>query len=254
MAKKKYICDVSLHDLLEAGCHFGHQARRWHPKMRPYLYAKKEGIHIFDLVKTKAGLEQACEYMYDQAKQGKLILMVGTKRQAKEVVKQAALRCGTLYVTERWLGGTLTNFQQISSNISRLQKLKDLIGTREYKQYTKKEQLLIRREIKRIERFISGLTSMDRLPDVLFVVDTKREQVAVQEANKLGIPVVGIVDSNANPELVDIVIPANDDAIKSVQLIVNKIAEAILAGKQLAQKSADKAEKAKDKKDKSGKK
>jgi len=235
------VIKVSLNELLEAGCHFGHQARRWHPRMRPYLYAKREGIHIFDLVKTKEGLEEACQYMYEAAAQGKRICMVATKRQAQAFIRDSAQQAGVAYVTERWLGGTLTNHDQIKSRKDRLTELKRQRETGELKKLTKKEQLLIDREINKLDRFLGGLMIYDDKPEVLFVVDTRREKVAVEEANKAGVKVVGIVDSNADPSGVDYVIPANDDAVKSVQLIVSKITESIIEGKQQYAKKVAKA-------------
>lgn len=234
------VIEITLNELLEAGCHFGHQARRWHPRMRPYLYAKREGIHIFDLVKTKEGLEESCQYMYEAAAQGKRICMVATKRQAQAFIRDSAKQAGVAYMTERWLGGTLTNYDQIKSRMNRLTELKQQRDTGQLKKLTKKEQLLIDREINKLERFLGGLMIYDDKPEVLFVVDTRREKVAIEEANKAGVTVVGIVDSNADPSGVDYVIPANDDAVKSVQLIVNKISEAIVEGKHQYAKKAEK--------------
>lgn len=221
--------EVSLKDLLEAGCHFGHQARRWHPKMKPYLYAKREGVHIFDLVKTKQGLDEACAYLNKAASDGKRIAMISTKRQAQNIVKDAAKRAGVGYVTERWLGGTLTNYVQIRTS---LQKLRDWKkgGTAEDARLTKKERLLKQRAMAKVERFLGGLMIYDDIPEVLFVVDTRREKVAIDEAVLKGVPVVGVVDSNCDPTDVDVVIPANDDAVKSIQLIVRSVTEAIIDG------------------------
>ncbi len=217
---------ITLKELLEAGCHFGHQTVRWNPKMKPYIFEAREGIHIFDLVKTKEGLEAACAFVKATASQGKKILFVGTKRQAKEIIEKTAKKAGMPYVSERWLGGTLTNFEQIQKSLEKLETLKKEKEESKYKEYTKKENLLIDREIVRLEKFFGGLTSLEKLPEALFVVDVKTEAGAVQEASRKEIPVVGIVDTNSDPDLVDYVIPGNDDAQKSIELIVGVIGDA----------------------------
>lgn len=218
---------VDLKQLLEAGCHFGHQSRRWNPAMSKYIYSTRDKVHIFDLAKTKEGLEKACEFLRGVVKGGGTILFVGTKRQAKEIVTEAAKKAGMPYVTERWLGGMLTNFNQAGKSLRRLKDLKEQKERGELKKYTKKEQLLLDREIAKLERFFGGISQMARMPDAVFVVDTHKEEVAVKEANIMKIPVVGIVDTNGDPDLVDYVIPANDDAVKSIELVVNEITEAI---------------------------
>lgn len=225
---------VTLQQLLEAGCHFGHQARRWHPAMAPYIYTTRDRVHIFDLVKTKEGLEKAAAAAYATAGQGQ-ILFIGTKRQAKDIVAAAAKRVAMPYVTQRWLGGTLTNFDQIQGRIKKLRDLRVQREAGELKKYTKKEQLLIDRQIAKLEKFLGGMESMSDRPAAVFVVDTHREEVAVREAVKMGIPVVGIVDTNSDPTLVDYVIAANDDAVKSIELIVNEIASAISNAKSKVQ-------------------
>jgi len=224
--------EVSLKDLLEAGAHFGHQARRWNPKMKRYIYGERGGVHILDLVQTKKGLDEACEFVKKLTGEGKIILFVGTKRQAAGIVKDQAVKAGMPYLTQRWVGGLLTNWREISKRIKKLHEMKEKREKGEYKVYTKKEQLLLDREIAKLEKFLGGVANLEKLPDALFVVDTHREEVAVLEANRMGIPVVGIVDTNADPEIVDWVIPSNDDAVKTVELVVRSIADAIETGTQ----------------------
>jgi small subunit ribosomal protein S2 len=222
--------EVSLEELLEAGCHFGHQSRRWNPKMKPYLYAKKEGVHIFDLEKTAAGLKQAMSFVRDLATQGKKVVFVGSKRQASAVIKEEAQKAGMPYVNLRWLGGTITNWEQIKTRIDRLKELEEKKQKGEFKNYTKKENVLIDREIDRLNRFVGGLRSLTGLPEAIFVVDVKKEVAAVREARQKNIPVIAVADSNADPDQIDYVIPANDDAVRSIQLIVAKIARAVIDG------------------------
>jgi small subunit ribosomal protein S2 len=218
---------ISLKELLEAGCHFGHQSSRWDPKMKPYIFTARDGIHVFDLAKTKEGLEAACAFAKETAANGGKIIFVGSKRQAKEVIKEVAQSVGMPYVSERWLGGTFTNWEQIKERISRLKDLKEKREKGEFKKFTKKERLLIDREIARLEKLFGGVIDLEDLPEAIFVVDTKRELAAVKEANKRDIKVIGLVDTNSDPDLIDYVIPANDDAVKSIELIVRKIGEAI---------------------------
>ena len=214
--------EVTLKDLLEAGCHFGHQSRRWNPAMKKYIFGERGGVHIFDLVKTKEGLEAAIEFA-----KGKTILWVGTKRQAQEIVKAAAVKLGMPYMVQRWLGGILTNFGQMQKRVYKLKDLKAKRESGELKKYTKREQLLIDREIAQLEKFLGGVADMDKLPDALFVVDTHKEEVAVREANRMGVPVIGMVDTNGDPARIDYIIPVNDDAVKSIELVVNAVASAI---------------------------
>ena len=221
------MADVSLQQLLEAGCHFGHQSRRWNPAMAGYIYTTRDKVHIFDLVKTKQGLDQAAKFAKQLVSEGKQVLFVGTKRQAQEIATEAAKRAGMPYVTERWLGGTLTNFDQINRRIVKLKELREQRAGGELKKYTKKEQLLIDKEIAKLERFLGGLETMPAKPAALFVIDTHRENVAVREAVKMGIPVIGMVDTNGDPGLVDYVIPVNDDALKSIELVVGAMADAM---------------------------
>ncbi len=219
--------DITLQQLLEAGCHFGHQSRRWNPVMKRYIFGERDGVHIFDLVQTKAGLDEAVEFVRKLSKEGKVVLFVGTKRQAQEAVKQEAVRTGMPYVVQRWLGGMLTNFPQMQKRVHKLKELKSKREGGELKKYTKREQLLIDREIAQLEKFLGGVVDMDKLPDALFVVDTHKEEVAVREANRMGILIIGMVDTNGDPARVDYIIPVNDDAVKSIELVVKAVAEAI---------------------------
>jgi len=241
--------DISLKELLEAGCHFGHQTVRWHPKMKPYIFAARDGIHIFDLVKTREGLAGASEFIAKTIKEGGKALFVGTKRQAKEAVLKTAKKLGQPYVVERWLGGTLTNWDQIKKRIERLSEMKEKREAGEYKEFTKKERLLLDREIARLEHFFGGIASLEDLPDAIFIVDTKKQKAAVAEAAKKEIPIVAICDTNSNPDKIDYVIPANDDAQKSIELILSKIKEAVLeeetTKKRKKEKGSQKSSKAK---------
>ncbi|OIN88728.1 30S ribosomal protein S2 [Candidatus Beckwithbacteria bacterium CG_4_10_14_0_2_um_filter_47_25] len=222
---------ISLEELLEAGCHFGHQGRRWNPKMKPYIYAKKEGVHIFDLEKTAAGLARAMVFVRDLVSEGKKIVFVGTKRQAAPIIAEEAVKAGLPFINMRWLGGTITNWEQIKKGITRLSELETKKQKGELKKYTKKENVLFNREIDKLNRFVGGLRSLTDLPAAIFVVDVKKEIAAVREARKTGISVVALVDSNTDPDLVDYVIPANDDAVRSIKLIVSKLAQAAQDGK-----------------------
>ena len=221
--------EVTLKELLEAGVHFGHQTRRWNPRMKPYIFGKRNGIYIVDLQKTVALFREAVEFVHDLGVRGKQILFVGTKRQAAEAITEEARRCGQFFVTHRWLGGTLTNYVTIKGSIQRLKELEARLGD-EDSPLTKKEKLRLDREREKMHRNLSGIRDMEGLPDVLFVVDPKREDIAVAEANKLGIPVIAIVDTNCDPELIDFVIPGNDDAIRSIRLFASRIADAYLEG------------------------
>lgn len=222
--------DLSLKDLLESGAHFGHQVNRWNPKMQPYIYGAREGVHIFDLVKTKEGLEKAAQFLKGVAGGGGIILWLGTKRQAQAVVKETAAKLSNPYIVQRWIGGLLTNFAQVRKSHDRMVDLKSKKASGELSHYTKKENLLIDREVQRLEKFFGGLDGLTKLPDVLVVVDTHREDTAVREANRVNVPVVGIIDSNADPDKVAYGIPANDDAVKSVELIVRYLGEAVAEG------------------------
>jgi small subunit ribosomal protein S2 len=220
--------------LLEAGVHFGHQTRRWNPKMRRYIYGERGGIYVIDLEKALAGLEEAYTFTRDVVRGGGTILFVGTKKQAQDVVAQEAGRVGMPYVNTRWLGGMLTNFQTIFQRLRRLVELREMERSGAFEFLPKKEVLKLRREKEKLERNLSGIQDMERLPAAVFVIDTKKEHIAVVEANKLGIPVVAIVDTNCDPDEVDYVIPGNDDAIRSISLVTKVLAEAIREGQAMA--------------------
>ena len=221
---------VTLEQLLEAGAHFGHQTRRWNHKMAPYIYASHNGVHIFDLAKTRESLLVACDAVKKVVASGGVVLFVGTKRQAKDFVTEAAKAVGMPYVTNRWLGGMLTNFEQIRRSVKKLEDLRKGMAAGEFDSHTKKERILIDKEIARLERILGGVETLKKLPDLMFVVDTHEERLAVHEANMLGIPVVGIVDTNADPTIIEYPIPANDDAARSVELLVEFAKESIEEG------------------------
>jgi small subunit ribosomal protein S2 len=234
--------EVTMKELLEAGVHFGHQTRRWNPKMKPYIFGKRNGIYIIDLQKTLKLVQEAADFVHDLGLEGKRILFVGTKRQAQEAIAEEARRCGEFYVTHRWLGGTLTNFVTIRASIQRLKEIEQKLGD-ESSGMTKKERLRLEREREKMSRNLDGIREMTSLPDAMFVVDPKKEDIAVAEANKLGIPVVAIVDTNCDPELIDYLIPGNDDAIRAIRLFASRMADAYLAGSgQLEQTKADQGE------------
>jgi small subunit ribosomal protein S2 len=228
------VVEITMQELLEAGVHFGHQTRRWNPKMKPYIFGKRNGIYIIDLAKTLRMFREVSEFVEKLGRDGRRLLFVGTKRQAQEVVGQEAKRCGQFWVTHRWLGGTLTNFVTIRQSIEKMldieARLSDESGV-----HTKKERLRMERERERMNRNLEGVRDLEALPDALFVVDPKKESIAVAEANKLGIPVIAIVDTNCDPELIDYVIPGNDDAIRTIRLFTGKIADAYLAGSERLQ-------------------
>jgi small subunit ribosomal protein S2 len=221
---------VSMKALLESGVHFGHRTNKWDPRMKPFIFTERNGIHIIDLQQTVKLLNQAYTLIRDKVSEGGTILFVGTKRQAQETIMDEATRCGMPYVTERWLGGTLTNWSTISQRIQELERLENLRDSGEINRLTKKEGLLIERDIARLERRLSGIRDMKRLPDLLFIVDVCREDAAVHEANLLNIPIVAMVDTNCNPNDIDYIIPSNDDAIRAIKLLVAKVADAVLEG------------------------
>ncbi|NMB57136.1 30S ribosomal protein S2 [Candidatus Beckwithbacteria bacterium] len=223
-------------EMLEAGVHFGHQAKRWHPKMAPYIWQNRDGVHIFDLIKTSNLLAQACEAVKKEMQEGKTIVFVGTKRQASDIVKTHAQRAGVGYITTRWPGGTITNWEQMKKRIERYKTLKEGLPKGEFKHYTKKERVILEKEMLRLERMFGGLTDLKNIPDSLFIIDTLREKTAIREAKTKNIKIYAILDSNADPSLVDYVIPGNDDAKKSIEFLVTKFADAVLEGRQLAQK------------------
>nr|YP_009398679.1 ribosomal protein S2 [Kuetzingia canaliculata]ARW67865.1 ribosomal protein S2 [Kuetzingia canaliculata] len=224
---------VSLEELLEAGVHFGHQSRRWNPKMFPYIYTERNGIHIIDLVQTAQLLNDACQSIKQFSRSGKTFLFLGTKRQAAGIIAREAIRSNSFYVNQRWLGGILTNWVTIKSRVDRLNELeeKDKDGLIDI--LPKKESSVMRKELERLRKHLNGIKNMQKLPDLVIVVDQKKEMTAIQECIKLGLPTVCMLDTNCNPEIVDIPIPANDDAIRSIKLVISKIADAILEGKNL---------------------
>ena len=223
---------VAMKQLLEAGVHFGHQTRRWDPKMAEYIFQARNGIHIIDLQKTSKKLDEAYAFLKEQAEEGKTVLFVGTKKQAQECVKEAAEKCGMYYVDQRWLGGMLTNFDTIQKRIQRLKDLETMEQDGTFDVLPKKEVILLKKEMEKLEKNLGGIKEMDKLPGVIFLVDPKKERIAILEAKKLNIPVVGIVDTNCNPEDLDYPIPGNDDAIRAVKLIADVMANAVIEGKQ----------------------
>lgn len=224
---------ISMKALLESGVHFGHRTHKWHPAMKPYIFTERNGIHIIDLQKTVKALQQACNVVRDTVANGGTVLFVGTKRQAQETIQDEAIRAGMPYVTARWLGGMLTNWRTIRSRINELERLERMRDQGEFNRLTKKEALILNRQIERLETLLGGIRQMTRLPDLLFVVDVRREATAIHEANLLNIPVIALVDTNCDPRNVDYVIPSNDDAIRAIKLLVSKIADAALEGKAM---------------------
>lgn len=236
------MAEIVIKDILEAGVHFGHRVSRWNPKMRPYIHGKRNLIHIIDIKETVRGLLRAKKYLSQVASQGSLILFVGTKRQAADPIQQVAERCGMPYVKERWLGGTLTNFRTIRSRLKRLEELENLDTTGAIATYSKKRQSTLHREYKKIHRNLSGMRDLNRLPEALLVVDPRKEGNAVKEARILGIKVVALIDTDSDPDMVDLPIPGNDDSIRSIDLILQQLGDAIIEGKsKLPQEAKDKA-------------
>ncbi|MBQ8783168.1 MAG: 30S ribosomal protein S2 [Clostridia bacterium] len=234
---------VSMKQLLEAGVHFGHQTRRWNPKMAPYIFTERNGIYIIDLQKTVKKLEEAYMVVRDVAANGDEILFVGTKKQAQDSVKEEAIRCGMPYVNARWLGGMLTNFNTIQRRIKRLAQLKTMEADGTFDMLPKKEVIKLNLEIEKLEKFMGGITEMKKQPAAMFIVDPRKERIAVAEAHRLGIPIIAIVDTNCDPDEIDYVIPGNDDAIRAVKLIVGAMADAVIEGRQ-GEQSAPEAEEA----------
>lgn len=245
---------VTMKQLLEAGVHFGHQTRRWDPKMKPYIFTQRNGIYIIDLQKTIKMLDDAYNYVKAVAQNDGVFLFVGTKKQAQEAIKEEATRAGQYYVNQRWLGGTLTNWTTIQSRVKRLKQLKAMSEDGTFDLLPKKEVALLTKKMDKLQRFLGGIEDMPRIPDVMFVVDPKKEKIAVHEANKLGIPVVAMVDTNTDPTPIDVIIPANDDAIRAIRLIAGAMADAVIEGKQgeddenVEQEMADKAAESNDEK------
>lgn len=236
---------ITMKQLLEAGVHFGHQTRRWNPKMAPYIFTERNGIYIIDLQKTVYKIDEAYEFLVEVAKSGKSVLFVGTKKQAQAAMQDEAARCGEYFVNERWLGGMLTNYKTISQRIKRLAEIKAMEEDGTFEKLSKKEVTGLQKEAEKLEKYLGGIKAMRGMPGAMFVVDPKKEKIAVKEARILGIPVVGMCDTNCDPDDVDYVIPANDDAIRAVKLIAGKMADAIIEGKQgesYAEAAAEEAE------------
>ena len=229
---------VTMKELLEAGVHFGHQTKRWNPKMKEYIFGERNGIYIIDLQKTHRLLQEALEHVQELAAQGRTILFVGTKRQAQEAVAQEAQRCGMPYVNERWLGGLLTNFVTVRKSLDRLKELEMVAGDVRQERLTKKELARLEKERLKLEKNLLGIKGMKSVPDVVFVIDTRKEGIAVKEARKLKVPVIGIVDTNCDPDEVDYVIPGNDDALRAIKLFAGRMADAVLAGRGLREARA----------------
>ena len=227
---------VTMKELLEAGVHFGHQVRRWNPKMKEYIFGERNGIYIIDLQKTQRMFREAITFVTNTIAEdrGKTVLFVGTKRQAQDAIREEAERCGQYYVNQRWLGGLLTNFQTVQKSIKRLRDLEAMQTDGRYEKLTKKERIKLDREREGLNKNLSGIKAMGRLPDVVFIIDVRKEEIAVAEANRLGIPIVAVVDTNCSPEGIDYVIPGNDDALRAVRLFASRIADSILDGQQIA--------------------
>ncbi|MFW6001582.1 MAG: 30S ribosomal protein S2 [Halanaerobium sp.] len=235
---------VNMKQLLESGVHFGHQTKRWNPKMEPYIFTERNGIYIIDLQQTVKLIDDAYNFVKEEAAKGKTVLFVGTKRQAQETVKKEAERCGMPYVNQRWLGGMLTNYNTIKKRIDRLNELEEMEEEGIFEVLPKKEVIELNKEHDKLERFLGGIRDMNGLPDVIFITDAKKEDIAVAEAIKLDIPIVSILDTNCDPDLIDYVIPGNDDAIRAVKLITSVISDAVLAGKQGRQEAQAQEEQA----------
>ncbi|MGL5269767.1 MAG: 30S ribosomal protein S2 [Selenomonadaceae bacterium] len=223
---------ISMKQLLEAGVHFGHQTRRWNPKMAPYIFTERNGIYIIDLQKTVKKVDEAYNFLRSVAEAGETVLFVGTKKQAQEAVKEEAIKADMYYVNERWLGGMMTNFQTIQKRVKRLKELEAMEEDGTFEVLTKKEVLALRHEMEKLQKFLGGIKKMNKLPGALFIVDPRKERIAVAEAKKLGIPIVAIVDTNCDPDEIDYVIPGNDDAIRAVKLLTARMADAVIEGRQ----------------------
>ncbi|MDW8303319.1 MAG: 30S ribosomal protein S2 [Acidobacteriota bacterium] len=226
---------VTMKELLEAGVHFGHQVRRWHPKMKEYIFGARNGIHIIDLQKTQKLFRDALTFVQEVfiKNPNATVLFVGTKRQAQDAIREEAERCGMFYVNNRWLGGLLTNFQTVQKSINRLKELEEMRQDGRYEKLTKKERLRLDRQLEKLEKNLKGIKEMKKLPDIVFIIDVKKEEIAVREANRMGIPIVAVVDTNCSPEGIDYVIPGNDDALRAVRLFASRIADAVIEGRQV---------------------
>lgn len=227
----------SLVEMLKAGVHFGHQGSRWHPKMQPYIFGSRNGVHVIDLEKTQEELEKTLNYLKTLASQGKVVLFVGTKRQARELVKSAAEACGMPYVIERWIGGLLTNFEEFKRRLKKYKSLKEQIVSGEIMKYTKKEQSTLKKKLEKMDKYLSGLVMLEKLPDVLYIADLRVEKTAVTEARKVGVPIAAVCDTNVDPTKATYIIPANDDAVNSIKMMADLVAQAINTGKQEFEKS-----------------
>lgn len=234
---------ASMIELLEAGVHFGHQTQRWNPKMKPYIYGARNGIYVIDLRKTTDLLDEAYALVRDYAAKGKNVLFVGTKKQAAEVVAEEAKRSGAYFINRRWLGGMLTNFETIRGRVNKLKEMEEFINNGYIDKLPKKEVAQINRQLSKLSKTLGGIKDMRGLPDLIFVVDQAKEEIAIKEANKLGIPVICLADTNANPDGIDYIIPGNDDAIRAIKLVTSKLADAVLEGKQLRENKANEAKK-----------
>jgi small subunit ribosomal protein S2 len=232
--------EITMKSLLESGVHFGHQTNRWNPKMKPYIYGARSGIYIIDLQKTLTAFQAAEKYIRDSARSGKKILFVATKKQAQELIAEEAARCGMHYINQRWLGGTLTNFTTIRKSIARLLELEKMDAENQFDRLHKKEALDLRKEIVKLNKFFGGIKTMKDLPDVLFIVDTKKEKIALAEGKKLGIKIIAMVDTNSDPDGIDFPIPANDDAMRSIKLFASRIADVYLEGQEMRKASQEK--------------
>jgi len=228
------LANITMKELLEAGVHFGHQTKRWNPKMKEYIFGERNGIYIIDLQKTLKMFKEASKFVTEMAAQGKLVLFVGTKRQAQDAIAEEANRCGMFYVNSRWLGGLLTNWVTVQKSVKRLKELDDMATDGRYELLPKKEVIKLERERKHLQANLAGIKNLNRLPDTIFVIDSNKEQIAVKEARKLGIPVVAVVDTNCDPTEVDYVIPGNDDALRAIRLFASKIADSVVEGSQAA--------------------
>lgn len=223
--------EFDLQEMLELGCHFGHKASKWHPQMSEYIYGVKDGIHLFDLPKVAELLREACDYVYKLAKEGKTLLLVGTKKQARDIVKESALDASCFYINARWMGGMLTNWNQVSKSIKRMEEIREGLATDKYKGYTKYERVQLEKEQIKLERFFGGLKGLKDKPDCIFVIDPKKERITVAEANSVNVPVMALIDSDSDPRPVQFVLPGNDDAVKSIKFFVDQITAAYKAGR-----------------------
>ncbi len=235
-------CNISIKELLEAGVHFGHETKRWNPKMKRFIYAERNGIFIIDLQKTLVQMQEACNYVEDLAARGGVILYVGTKKQAQEIVQIEADRVGMPYVNQRWLGGMLTNFKTISARVKRLVELEQLFESEDIHDRPKKEQVRLQHELDRLRKYLGGFRRLSRLPDALYVVDPTKEAIAVAEARKLGIPIVALADTDSDPDLIDQIIPGNDDAIRSIQLVTSRLTDVIIEARGGGEEAASESE------------